>query len=347
MLENQEKTEALFLDQNDALSEKLSVLYLASEVSEWELSQIKENARVNIVQHLEKFGGSTPTLTYGYKNDFVADVCKKTVLLLNKKYYPRVKEVYEYWARRAGKEGYNDPNVPLISQMIQPNWLTNIPRLLPDDPSVLKLLPFLLACYTINMPSNKLDPGDAAVANATNGWREIFYDQCDEYQKEELKLGGRNRKKNIQSLSNNFIIPSNSEEGILFYDRNLIFYRDEQKASSQISSSKAREYNIKFWENYHRFIIFCTACKQTEVAQQRSTVNYTLSMACFLSIWIFYVGKRSMENIEDDYKRAQIFNLIESEENLADDSIGAETLSLKIANLFPNMFKDDLFDSIF
>ena len=346
-----------FVNQNYLLPQKDLFPVLASCLCEKDIEEKKKKIKEAIKKHLFNFGGDSPTLTYDYSNEFVADVCIYAKDYLKKVYYPKVKNLYKYWMNVAYKKDLHDgDNCPLFSKMIDVAWFTNIPRLIPYNQDVLNVLPFLLTCYLINMPHNKLDPQDAPLGSASPGWLEIFSETSSERQEYVRIFGGSNRSKNIQSLSSYFVIESRSREGIAFYDENLFFCKGSKNATST-----ARRIFLEFWENYHRFVLFCMACKK---AQEQSvprvthtphiSINYTLSMILFSSIWKFHTAEEfSHDMIESDPLKSMIFDLVDSENIQSKYSVGADSTFFKIADCLPkdylnsNILFEELFDSLY
>lgn len=334
--------------QNGSLSQKGSFPFLASALSGEELEEEKSTIEKSIKEHLFRFGGSSPTLNDDYSNSFVADVCNYAKEYLANIYYPKAKNLYKYWMAAAQKDdSLCDDNCPLLSKMIQVEWLANIPLLLPCEQIVFNALPFLLMCYTINMPHNRLDPKDQPSGSAAPGWCEIFSKVSSDQRKDLQTFGGSNRSKNIQSLSSYFVIASQSRDGITRYNEDLFFHKGSKK-----STSADRRIFLDFWENYHRFILFCMACKKAQ--EQRMPpqmthtphifINYTLSMALFSSIWKFHdIQKPLYKSIEvkNDPLKSKIFDLIKSEEMQSKDSIGADSLFFKIADCLPKDYNDE------
>ena len=58
------------------LSLSLSLPILAFKFNESEIEQVNADVRGRIANHLFKFSGSAPTLSYDFSNQFVKDVCR-------------------------------------------------------------------------------------------------------------------------------------------------------------------------------------------------------------------------------------------------------------------------------
>lgn len=324
------------------------LLSLASETSEWELEETRKSIKSRIHDHLFKFGGQNSTLTSVYKNSFVDSVVKEVTQYISNQYCPTIEARYEHFSQMVPPQKIKSKSKDtFFSRTLDIGGLTHESLLLPEDNLIFEVLPFLMTCYSINLPHNKLDPKNDPVETATVGWQEIFQDLCSEDQRQELLCNNSgNRPKNVDSLCNYFVMDCYSKYAILTYEKDAAYYKDDMDKATRLPLSSIRRAYLNFWEYYHQFIIFCAACHKIERKEKKLYVNYTLSMALFASIWIFLDGKVSMKKIKNDFKKGKILELVEDDESGVEDSIGEHLFWIKITERFPELFKDSLFDAI-
>lgn len=217
-----------------------------------------------IKMHLQKYSRikDESRTAYGEKSDMIERICQSCAKRLTK-----------------GK------GVSSI-QLFQAKWLTNIARLLPEDPAVLKILPYLITCYIISAPQNRLDPFDSPQNMASSGWRDIFY----ELREEKDRCSANNVNSSIDSICRSFCLPIQGRNETFFYD-GISNNRAEKnkrrgrpnKSGNQNSLSKnaLEKKQILSWEYYRDFLILCSICNKAKIKD----LNIVLSMALFTSIW--------------------------------------------------------------
>lgn len=153
------------------------------------------------------------------------------------------------------------------SRIFQNRWLTNIPRLLPHEDSVMQILPYLITCYTITASENRLDPFDGDISGAGSGWCNIFVELMDSNRSWNLDIpDSSSRAKSIDSLCNRFLTIDRRKN------------TPHKKDTTDTNDGDVRHKCASFWEYYRRFAAFCLACRD------KYEVNITLSTALFWDI---------------------------------------------------------------
>lgn len=224
----------------------------------------------HIKNHLMKFGGADASKKYTDISQKIDTVCEKAKPLLI---------AYTDIVRPAREE--HTSTSPLYKLAFEERWLTNICRLLPDDPEILKVLPYLLTCYTLDIWRNCVDPFDQKSNQYSNNraWVDIYYDQASPAVKEQRKLyGGVRRSDSIDKICSYFILPTNYKCSAFLGYLQVCDYTHSPKGRILKPRERA-SYCLACWEAYRRFACFCTACKDI------IEVDLILSMALFSSIW--------------------------------------------------------------
>lgn len=199
------------------------------------------------------------------------------------------------------------------NRIFQKRWLTNIPRLLPHEAAVMRILPCLITCYTITVPENRLDPFDTNVQNACTGWCNIFVELLDTPFQTNMP-DPSSRAKSIRSLCDRF----------LTIDRRKNTPRKGRGSDKNIRDIQHRY--ASFWEYYRRFAAFCLACKD------EPDVNITLSTALF---WDIQKRNMSGENFVLNHNTlSQTGTINDVSSRYTKEDIVADTGRDKILKLF-------------
>lgn len=236
-----------------------TLLLRFQSISKEVLDPLKNSARDAIDCHLKKYGSANPLYSYEYTSDNLRCICEQA-------------------KEKLIAVEYANKDIPSF----QWKWLTNIGRLLPsDDPTVMNILPYLLTCYIIEAPRNKLDPFDSPRQTHQSGWCDIFHRSPAEQD---------NPYKSIESICNRFVFPFDNRRPYapFFCDEKSKIPKSPDKSDEPLSNdddyipqSKILRDRAKCWEYYRCFVDFCDACRDIK------KVNITLSMALFASIWDF------------------------------------------------------------
>ena len=126
------------------------------------LDEYRKDAKKRIKNHLKSF-------SKGQKSYEGLDVSIQTIcecgshLLLDTPPiwgYTRLNEARTDEERTLLQHQISKTNKIDKNRIFQKRWLTNIPRLLPSDNEVMRILPYLITCYTITASENRLDPFD-------------------------------------------------------------------------------------------------------------------------------------------------------------------------------------------
>ena len=183
--------------------------------------------------------------------------------------------------------------------------LCNVKLLIPKESNVVKILPYLLICYSENFRQNKQDPFEYYEVNQSGNaqtkrtailscpsWLDIFpeYNEC--FDAKELSIcGNTNLNRNIGQLANYLSRISDSVH-LMRYSL-LLSQKGLNPVILHISASR-KEVKTEFdycleelrdWESYRRFATFCDACHKYESLHGLPHFNLTLSMALFASCW--------------------------------------------------------------
>ena len=176
------------------------------------------------------------------------------------------------------------------SYQFQPEWISNIAIFLPYSPEIMQILPFLLVCYMVNIPSNKLDY--------------FSVDEIPEFWKISYDNSTRARKK----LADYFC---HVKEPIPFSLGTWLLGTDSVSEANNASYivSNMRD-SMRCWELIRRFAACVIACKDEK------QVNFTLSYILFSKL--FSVDKMAAneelmcdykwEDIEKDFERDNILD---------------------------------------
>lgn len=230
------------------------------------LNEYRKDAKKRIENHLKSF--SKGQKSYKDLDVSIQAICEYgSHLLLDTPPiwgYTRLNEARTDGERTLLQHQISKTNRIDQNRIFQKRWLTNIPRLLPHDNEVMKILPYLITCYTITASENRLDPFDDAQHTACTGWRSIFVELIDKNSPSEINLPDpSSRAKSIRSLCNRFLT---------IHRRKGTSYK---KRTAVEAEEMVRHACASFWEHYQRFASFCLACRQ------KREVNITLSTALF------------------------------------------------------------------
>ena len=264
-------------NENDEISSQteayidplFSIVLRFQLVSEKYLKKKKEQTMDAIRRHLLEFGGVHAKKSYEYKSEIIENICEMASEFLTSHHYLASDKVISRNEHRP----------------FQRKWLINMKRLLPQSKEVMAVLPWLLTCYTINIPKNRLDPFDGGSNEFTSGWTDIFQDKANN-RKALLNEGAGNRSKSIDALCRYFQVDYKSKYCALFYDESIVLVevRKDRKSERTISPTTLRGEKADCWEYYRRFAAFCVAC------EKYPEVNMSLSLALFVSMWDFGIG---------------------------------------------------------
>lgn len=293
--------------QRDPMEPQYTVYSLLAQFKNIKWPQ--DHVKSKIHDHLLKFRGKNTENPDEVSSEDIRKICKQASELLS----PVPNSEWDY-SRNFPKHGEAED----FPYEFQPKWFHNIGILLPYEPEVIEILPYLLTCYSQNARDNRIDPFTGKPGSA---WMDIFKKYSDEKQNQ---LGAGNRSKSISQLIHYFTDFPKAEFSALFDaptyeeiaiidDPKQISYlpiRDMDSAAWKKAHAKAKKC-AEAWERYCRFAAFCEACENEKM------VNLTLSMAYFANAWDFgkceedsWPSPPSCEEISKDIQRELILNLM-------------------------------------
>lgn len=254
-----------------------------SGVDSKQIEGFQDDLRTRIHDHLLEVGKKSSPKYFGYRSAQIANICEEAIPLLKQ-------QSLGYIFSSAGKK-----------YKFEQRWLSNVSRLLPEDPQVIQVIPYLLICYLMTISKNQFDPFDGPFSEGSCGWLLVFPNDTKSLQMNyEPDSGGSNRSKTIKTICNHFILPPDSKSFSFLYamypEKVQLFLpcyvrkRKVAKASENSKTtkeSKAVAYSkrkaqfscLECWEYFRQFACFCKACSNI------SEVNISLSTALFSSIW--------------------------------------------------------------
>jgi len=257
------------------IPDEMAALLQFQTVEKAHLDEITSAARIAIRGHLNKYGGIEPVYSYENISKVIEKVCSYASLDLT------WDDVYSSIAKEL--------QIPLF----QKKWLTNIARLLPNDSQIFEILPYLITCYIITAPQNRIDPYDDPPQSFSSGWRDIFqeYIQTRENTEESAKETAYNQSHSITSICSKFTLPVKGRtERFFCIEDDCIQAKGSRRgrpnkegSPNKVSQRTWKKNHIMCLEYYRCFLALCRACAEAEIPG----LNITLSMALFTSIWDF------------------------------------------------------------
>lgn len=196
------------LSLQDALiiSRAVGLLYRLRNIASKDLSDIVHNAKVSLKAHIRRYSKKINPLSVDTPDSFVDNICT---------YAARLLEAGDLNCNTIAAS--NDKDAYIMSHpnfCFDGRWLSNVKLMIPRDENVIRILPYLLFCYSLNASNkrNKLDPFEyrkrgksyKAEAVPSPGWCEIF----PEYQpicKGNDPSYSSNLKRSIKNLSGYFV----------------------------------------------------------------------------------------------------------------------------------------------
>lgn len=263
------------------------------------LEDKRNNARNKIDAHLRKFGGKGAQKKYSDESETIKKVCASALselekittfqLLADTSKGDKTKSILEeiFKEQKTAHNGHNHYNIQVNSPLgFNPDWLINVGRLLPECTEIMEILPYLLTCYLITAPQNRLDPFREVKENEYEkfgGWSAIFQDRIKNAESVvyEAQIGGSSsRKRAIDSIVNHFVLPPNYKCNAFLWRKGQPLCRFSHQKYIPLRREQAEKCYLQCWEQYCRFACFCTACKK-----EHPKVNILLSVALFSSLW--------------------------------------------------------------
>lgn len=248
-----------------------------SGVDSKQIDGFQDDLRTRIHDHLLEFGKKSSPKYFGYRSAQIENICEEAIPLLKQ-------QSLGYTFSSAAKK-----------YKFEQRWLTNVSRLLPEDPQVIQVIPYLLICYLMTISGNQFDPFDGPFSEGSCGWLLVFPNDTKSLQMNYAPdSGGSNRSKTIKTICNHFILPPGSESFSFLYAmypkkvqlflpcyvrKRKIAKASEESNAIAYSKRKAQLSCLECWEYYRQFACFCKACSNI------SEVNISLSTALFSSIW--------------------------------------------------------------
>lgn len=285
-----EKRERVLEESWNQFDIKIGTLLQFQELSDEYLMSFQKKAKRAIRQHLMKYSRvkSENRIAYESISEKIACICEKARISLawNKDDFDWNADDFIELARAKDDPAQNEDDRvfhQLSMLLFQEKWLTNIARLLPEDENVLPILPYLITCYIITAPQNRLDPFDSDLKTAPEGWTDIF---------RELKKDDNSTAKNLTSSINSicryFYLPIRGRNEAFFYEESDVNRVEKGKrrgrpslSNSSLSKETLRKHRVLCWEYYRCFLALCKVCDEAGV----ENLNIALSMALFASIW--------------------------------------------------------------
>lgn len=203
------------------------------------LSDAKESAQQKIEHHLLDFSSKNSTASISKPAKSIVDICEKASDLLA----PSASKIRPKDARDSDLSLEKKDILPrTVECQFQPKWLTNIGILLPATSEVTAILPYLLTCYTYNVPANHLDPFNDSPGT---GWMELFQEIADTSVKLQIKDGIENRKRNAASLARKFTVPFKSIGSSFFFSGSRYLFDSNVYPSDDLYACKLPRDNLK------------------------------------------------------------------------------------------------------
>lgn len=286
------------------IDEVTSLLFRFLNVNPLQLKVIKDNAIEKIDLHLQQMREPKSNM----KSNTIKDICLETKKRLDKRqqeflsvsgelveidpselFADQVVDGLESSEPRESPETRETKKTPSNPSTYSGQWLENISMLLPEDPEVMKILPYILSCYIISARQNHIDPAMSTKKNIgySAAWAILNPDILLSEDQLAIKKSAAGRPDRARNSIIHFLLLPNDykcnafpyKTGMKLYSTRK--YRRKRENIAPLRLSEAKKQALNCWEQYRLFACFCEVCKD----KISNDVNITLSMALFSTLW--------------------------------------------------------------